>query len=77
MLKGAVAGTSPTGPWTDGRTGARTPDDDEVGGWVGGWVKENKTAHCEEKVSGAKLGFLGKPGFGWFPKLRFPPDTAQ
>ena len=22
-----------------------------------------KTAHCEEKVSGAKLGFLGKPGF--------------
>ena len=29
MLKGAVAGTSSTGPRTDGRTGARTPDDDE------------------------------------------------
>ena len=24
MLKGAVAGTSPTGPWTGGRTGAQT-----------------------------------------------------
>ena len=33
MLKGAVAGTSPTGPWTDGRTGARTPDDDERHPW--------------------------------------------
>ena len=29
MLKGAVAGTSPTGPWTDRRTGVRTPDDDK------------------------------------------------
>ena len=29
MLKGAVAGTSPTGPWTDGGTGVRTPDDDD------------------------------------------------
>ena len=29
MLKGAVAGTSPTGPLTDGRTGARTPNNDE------------------------------------------------
>ena len=33
MLKGAVAGTSPTGPWTDGRTGVRTPDDDERHPW--------------------------------------------
>ena len=33
MLKGAVAGTSPTGPWTDGRAGARTPDDDERHPW--------------------------------------------
>ena len=33
MLKGAVAGTSPTGPWTDGRTGARTPADDERHPW--------------------------------------------
>ena len=30
---GAVAGTSPTGPWTDGRTGVRTPDDDERHPW--------------------------------------------
>ena len=29
VLKGAVAGTSPAGPWTDGRTGVRTPDDDD------------------------------------------------
>ena len=29
LLKGAVAGTSPTGPWTDRRTGVRTPDHDE------------------------------------------------
>ena len=29
MLKGAVAGTLPMGLWTDGRTGVRTPDDDE------------------------------------------------
>ena len=29
MLKGAVAGTSPTGPWTDGQTGAQTPNDNE------------------------------------------------
>ena len=29
MLKGAVAGTSPTGPWTAGGTGVRTPDDDD------------------------------------------------
>ena len=27
MLRGAVAGTSPKGPWTDGGTGIRTPDD--------------------------------------------------
>ena len=33
MLKGAVAGTSPTGPWTDGRTGVQTPDDDERHPW--------------------------------------------
>ena len=33
MLKGAVAGTSPTGPWTDGRIGVRTPDDDERHPW--------------------------------------------
>ena len=33
MLKGAVAGTSPTGPWTDGRTGVRTPNDDERHPW--------------------------------------------
>ena len=29
MLKGAVAGTSPTGPWAVGGTGVRTPDDDD------------------------------------------------
>ena len=29
MLKGAVAGTSPTGPWTAGGTGVRTPDNDD------------------------------------------------
>ena len=29
MLKGAVAGTSPTGPWTAEGTGVRTPDDDD------------------------------------------------
>ena len=28
MLKGAVAGTSPTGPWTAGGTEVRTPHDD-------------------------------------------------
>ena len=28
LLKGAVAGASPTGPWTDRRTGVRTPDHD-------------------------------------------------
>ena len=33
MLKGAVAGASPTGPWTDGRTGVRTPDHDERQPW--------------------------------------------
>ena len=33
MPKGAVAGTSPTGPWTDGRTGVQTPDDDECHPW--------------------------------------------
>ena len=33
MLKGAVAGTSPGGPWTDRRTGVRTPDDDERQPW--------------------------------------------
>ena len=29
MMKGAVAGTSPTGPWTDGGTGVQTPDNDD------------------------------------------------
>ena len=29
LLKGAVAGASPAGPWTDGRTGVRIPDHDE------------------------------------------------
>ena len=33
MLKGALAGASPTGPWTDGRTGVRTPDHDERQPW--------------------------------------------
>ena len=33
MLKGAVAGASPTGPWTDRRTGVRTPDHDERQPW--------------------------------------------
>ena len=33
MLKGAVAGTSPGGPWTDRRTGVRTPDHDERQPW--------------------------------------------
>ena len=33
MLKGAVAGTSPAGPWTDRRTGVRTPDHDERQPW--------------------------------------------
>ena len=33
MLKGAVAATSPTGPWTDGRTGDRTSNDDERHPW--------------------------------------------
>ena len=33
MLKGAVARASPTGPWTDGRTGVRTPDHDERQPW--------------------------------------------
>ena len=33
MLKGAVAGASPTGPWTDGRTRVRTPDHDERQPW--------------------------------------------
>ena len=33
MLKGAVAGTSPTGPWTDRRTANRTPDHDERQPW--------------------------------------------
>ena len=33
MLKGGMAGTSPTGPWTDERTGVRTPDDDERHPW--------------------------------------------
>ena len=33
MLRGAVAGTLPTGPWTDGRTRVRTPDDDERHPW--------------------------------------------
>ena len=28
-----MAGTSPTGPWTDGRTGVRSPDDDERHPW--------------------------------------------
>ena len=29
MLKGAVAGTSPTGPWTARGTGVRTPDNND------------------------------------------------
>ena len=33
MLKGAVAGASPTGPQTDRRTGVRTPDHDERQPW--------------------------------------------
>ena len=33
MLKGAVAGASPTGPWTDRRTRVRTPDHDERQPW--------------------------------------------
>ena len=33
MLKGAVAGASPTGPWTDRRTGVRTPDHDKRQPW--------------------------------------------
>ena len=33
MLKGAVAGASPTGPWTDRRTGVRTPVHDERQPW--------------------------------------------
>ena len=33
MMTGAVAGASPTGPWTDGRTGIRTPDHDERQPW--------------------------------------------
>ena len=33
MLKGAVAGTSPAGPWTDRRTGVRNPDHDERQPW--------------------------------------------
>ena len=33
LLKGAVAGASPTGPWTDRRTGVRTPDHDERQPW--------------------------------------------
>ena len=33
MLKGAVAGASPAGPWTDRRTGVRTPDHDERQPW--------------------------------------------
>ena len=33
MLKRARAGTSPTGAWTDGRTGARTPNNDERHPW--------------------------------------------
>ena len=33
MLKGAVAGTSPTSHWTDRRTGNRTPDHDEHQPW--------------------------------------------
>ena len=33
MLKGVVAGASPTGPWTDRRTGVRTPDHDERQPW--------------------------------------------
>ena len=33
MLKGAVAETSSAGPWTDRRTGVRTPDDDERQPW--------------------------------------------
>ena len=33
MLKVAVAGTSPTGSWTDRRTGVRTPDDNERHPW--------------------------------------------
>ena len=33
MLKGAVAGASPTGPWTDRRTGVQTPDHDERQPW--------------------------------------------
>ena len=33
MLKGAVAGASPTGPWTDRQTGVRTPDHDERQPW--------------------------------------------
>ena len=33
MLKGVVAGASPTGPWTDRRTGVQTPDHDERQPW--------------------------------------------
>ena len=33
LLKGAVAGASPTDPWTDRRTGVRTPDHDERQPW--------------------------------------------
>ena len=33
MLKGVVAGTSPTGPQTDEPTGARNPDNDESHPW--------------------------------------------
>ena len=33
LLKGAVAGTLPTGPWTGGGTRVRNPDDDDAIPW--------------------------------------------
>ena len=33
LLKGAVAGTSPTGPWTGGGTRTRTSNDNDASPW--------------------------------------------
>ena len=42
--------------------------------WVGG--KENILHTVDKRGSDAKLEFLGKPGFGWFPGPRCPHDTG-